>query len=151
MFFRHGYDKLLYPTIAVALLIMSSYRPVYHLRTDMPSAFSASEPNPRERSVEQRIAWAYWESAQMNIQWKYPYGHPLPTDPPPEFRVDAQALGPKASDAATRQFYWHKLDQVWYSPDSWTRHYGWNFGWASDPLTSAAQWLRDETGRLFSR
>jgi len=83
MFFRHGLDKLIYPVIAIALLIFVSYRPEYHLRTEMPADFSsAASSGTKQRTLEQRIAWAYWESAQMDIQWKYPHGHPLPADPP---------------------------------------------------------------------
>jgi len=150
MFFRHGLDKLIYPVIAIALLIFVSYRPEYHLRTEMPADFSsAASSGTKQRTLEQRIAWAYWESAQMDIQWKYPHGHPLPADPPAEFRIDAQALGPAASDPSTRQLYWHRLQTVWYAPDSWTRDYGWDWGWASDPLSSTGQWLREETDRLF--
>ena len=85
MFFRHGLDKLIYPVIAIALLIFVSYRPEYHLRTEMPADFSsAASSGTKQRTLEQRIAWAYWESAQMDIQWKYPHGHPLPADPPAE-------------------------------------------------------------------
>ena len=49
----------------------------------------AASSGTKQRTLEQRIAWAYWESAQMDIQWKYPHGHPLPADPPAEFRIDA--------------------------------------------------------------
>ncbi len=151
MFFRHGLDKLIYPVIGIALLVFVSYRPKYHLRAEMPADFSSADSSDtKQRTLEQRIAWAYWESAQMDIQWKYPHGHPLPADPPPEFRINAQALGPAASDSSTRQRYWHRLQQVWYAPDSWTRDYGWDWGWASDPLASTGQWLREETDRLFS-
>ena len=150
MFFRRGWDKLVYPVAALLLLILISYRPKYHLREDMPPAFfSAGSASASQRDLEKRIAWAYWESAVMDVQWKYPHGRPLPPDPPLEFRINAQALGPTASDPATRQFYWRRLVQIWYSPDTWTRDYGWDWSWTSDPLGSTGQWLKEQTDRLF--
>jgi hypothetical protein len=151
MFFRHSTDKLIYPVIAVGVLLIFCYRPTYHLRSEMPVAFfSPSRSSAQKSSLEQKIAWGYWESAQMDIQWKYPHGHPLPADPPPEFHVSAQALAPVASDPATRQFYWRRLQEVWYLPESWTREYEWNFGWSSDPLTSGGQWLKERADRWFT-
>jgi hypothetical protein len=148
MFFRHSFDKLIYPLIAIGVLIFASYRPTYHLRTDMPRDFFSSSPNAKG-ALDKKIAWAYWESAQMDIQWKYPHGHPLPIDPPAEFHVQAEALGPAASDPAVRQLYWHRLQQVWYSADTWRREYEWSAGWARDPLTSTGQWLKDRVSTLF--
>jgi hypothetical protein len=151
MFFRHSTDKLIYPFIAVVILVAISYRPAYRLRTDMPMEFfPATEPCGPKRPVDQKIACAYWDSAQMNIQWKYPHGHPLPQNIPPEFGIDAPALGLAASAPQTRELYWHKLQQVWYSPETWSNRYEWSLGWASDPLTSTGQWLKDSMGRLFS-
>lgn len=150
MFFRHSVDKLIYPALALALLAAVSYRPKYHLRPDMPPEFSRQASTKGKPTLDQKIAWAYWESAQMEIQWKYPHGKTLPPDPPFEFRVDAQALGPLATDPATRQLYWHRLQDVWYTPETWQKQYEWSWDWASDPLSSAGQWLREEADRLFS-
>ena len=154
MFFRHSFDKLIYPVVALALLAAVSYRPKYHLRPDMPPEFfrpAASSSTKGKPSLDQKIAWAYWESALMNIQWKYPHGKTLPPDPPYEFRIDAQALGPLAADPTTRQVYWHRLQDVWYTPETWQKQYEWDWNWASDPLMSAGQWLREEADRLTSR
>ena len=152
MFFRNNLDKLVYPVIALVVVLIVSYQPKYHLRAEMPSAFfSEANSSPgQQRGLEQKIAWAYWESAQMDIQWKYPYRHPLPQDPPPEFRIEAQALGPVASDPATRTLYWHRLQQVWYLPEAWDRDYEWDWGWASDPLASVGHWLRDKADKMFT-
>jgi hypothetical protein len=152
MFFRSHLDKFVYPVIAVVLLLIVSYRPKYHLRADMPAGFfsEANSAPGQKRGLEQKIAWAYWESAQMDVQWKYPYSHALPPDPPPEFKIDAQALGPAASDPATRALYWHRLQQVWYSPEAWNKEYEWDWNWASDPLTNAGEWLRDRADKLFT-
>ena len=151
MFFRHSLDKLIYPFIVLVLLIAISYRPKYHLRAEMPPTFfSADSESVKQRDLEKRIAWAYWESAVMDVQWKYPHGRPLPPDPPAEFRINAQALGPTASDLATRQLYWRRLQQIWPAPETWTKDYGWDWGWASDPIGSAGQWIKEQTDRLFS-
>jgi len=151
MFFRHSADKLIYPLIVLAFLVVISYRPAYRLRPDMPQIFfAADQPCGPKRPVEQKIACAYWDSAQMNIQWKYPHGHPLPVDVPSEFGIDAPALGPTASAPATRELYWRHLQQVWYLRETWKETYEWHWGWASDPLNSGAQWLRDTMGKLFS-
>ena len=151
MFFRHSYDKLIYPFVIIAVLVAISYRPAYRLNPDMPRGFFAGDgPGGPKQSVEQKIACAYWDSAQMNIQWKYPHGHPLPIEAPPEFRIDAPALGPTASAPATREIYWHHLQQIWYAPETWKETYEWTSGWASDPLNSAGEWLKETVGKLFS-
>jgi hypothetical protein len=149
MFFRHSFDKLIYPVIAVVFLVLISYRPAYRLRPDMPKEFFlADAPCGPRRPVEQKIACAYWDSAQMNVQWKYPHAHPLPADIIPEFSIDAPALGPAASAPATRALYWHRLQLVWYLPETWQETYEWNWSWASDPLQSAGEWLRDTMKKI---
>jgi hypothetical protein len=150
MFFRHSIDKLIYPLILIAALIFVTYRPKYHLRSDMPADFfrPSASSTAAQRSLDQKVAWAYWESAQMDIQWKYPHGQTLPPDPVAEFRVDARALGPDAADQATRVLYWHRLQQVWYVPATWQKEYGWDFTWASDPLSSAGEWLREKADQI---
>ena len=152
MFFRHSYDKLIYPLVLLLVLAAVSFRPKYHLRGDMPPEFfraASSSSTAAKGALDQRIAWAYWESAQMDIQWKYPHGRTLPPDPPPEFRVDAKALGPSANDPATRQLYWRRLQSVWYTPETWQRKYELDMNWARDPLSSAGSWLREEVNQLL--
>jgi hypothetical protein len=149
MFITRRTDKLIIPFILVIALFASSYRAKYHLRTEMPSGFFERENKSQKPSLEQKIAWAYWESAVMDVQWKYPYSHSLPTDPPAEFRVDASALGPKASDPATRDLYWRQLQRVWNEPDTWKKDYGWDFSWVSDPVASGGDWLRNTADHVF--
>jgi hypothetical protein len=152
MFFRHSLDKLIYPLIGLGILTYTSYRPKYHLRTQMPAAFfpAATSSGSGRQGPERRIAEAYWKSACSNIQWKFPYGSPLPLDAPSEFQVDARLTPAAQSDPATRLLYWHRLHQVWPLKESWEPQYEWDFSWAHDPLTSAGQWLRDHIGRMFS-
>lgn len=149
MFFRHSTDKLIYPVIFVVLLLVVSYRPAYRLRSDMPQGFfPATEPCGPKRPTEQKIACAYWDSAQMNIQWQYPHAHQLPVEMPPAFAIDAPALGPAASSQEIRQFYWRRLQDVWYVPDTWNKTYEWNWSWAKDPLEAGGEWLRDLVGKI---
>jgi hypothetical protein len=148
MFFRHHSDKVIFPIIFVIALFASSYQGKYHLKTAMP-AFFLGEDLASKPSLEEKIARAYWKSAQMEVQWRYPYSHPLPPDPPAEFHVDAQALRPTASDPATRLYYWRRLQRVWYSPEIWQKDYGWDFSWISDPLAAGGTWLKNAFDRLF--
>src|SRR5438552_11485793 len=103
MFFRHALDKAIIAVVAVIILVLISYRPQYRLRGDMPPGFykSSAANEGARHSLEERIAWGYWESAVMDVQWKYSRVQPLPFEPPAEFHLNAQALGPTASDPAT--------------------------------------------------
>jgi hypothetical protein len=154
MFVRHSVDKLIYPLIAAAIIVAVSFRPIYRLRAEMPAAFfseaNASTARGHAASLEKSIAAAYWESAQNDIQWKFPHGSALPLNPPPEFRVKGQAVGLVASDQVIRQHYWSRLRLVWELPEVWKTEYGWNWSWRGHPLSSASQWIRDTSARLFS-
>lgn len=149
MFFRRNSDKIFIPIIFGIVLLASSYRGKYHLKSEMPAAFFGENLPSKKTSFDEKIARAYWKSAQTNIQWQHPYSSPLPPDPPAEFQVDAQALGPAASDPATRVLYWHHLQRLWYSPEIWQKDYAWDFSWISDPLAAGGTWLKDTADRLF--
>jgi hypothetical protein len=137
------------------VLLAICYRPKYRLQNEMPKAFFSDGSDNRSKgqktSLEKRIAWAYWESAEMNIQWKYPHGSTLPVDVPPEFRIAANALGPVASDSVLRALYWRRLQQVWPLPEAWKLEYDFSLDWAGDPIASARQWLRDCADRWTIR
>lgn len=152
MFFRHALDKVIIAVVVGIILVVISYHPQYRLRSDMPQGFfkptTASEAG--KRSIEERIAWGYWESAVMDVQWRYSRVQPLPSEPPAEFHLNAAALGPAASDPATRLLYWKRLQQVWLEPSTWTQHYEWNWNWAHDPIDAAGSWIRHEADRLFT-
>ena len=150
MFFRHASDKVIFPLVALAFFVFASYRPRYHLRTDMPPDFFSAEKIALtwQARSEQEIASAYWESAKRNIQWIYPHGYQLPAMPPAEFRVDT-AMGTEASDPLMRLLYWHRLQNVWYLPDTWQPKYEWDFSWLSTLTSSGALWIRDHFDRLF--
>ena len=142
MFSRRHTDKLIYPIILVLLLIFVSYRPKYRLRTEMPTIFFASA-SVNKNDVQRKIAGGYWQSALTDLQWKFPHGHSLPFDPPAEFRVDDKSVAPLAAEIGTRILYWHRLQQVWISPEAWTEKYEWDWSWTSDPFASASEWLHE--------
>jgi len=150
MFYRHHVDKLIYPIVGLIAFLALSYRPKYHLNSQMPAAFFPGTMSvlPPATANDKRIAWAYWESAQMDIQWKYNRNSSLPPDPPAEFRVNGKALGPATSDPELRALYWRRLQTAWNSPDSWTKDYQWDFGWVHDPVNDAEEWARDLSRRF---
>jgi len=149
MFFRRSSDKIFIPIIIVIVLLASSYRGKYHLKSEMPAVFFGEDLPSKKSALDEKIAQAYWKSAQMNIQWRYPYSSSLPPDPPAVFQADAHALGPAASDAATRLLYWHALQRVWYSPEIWQKDYEWDFSWISDPITAGGDWIKNTCDNLF--
>jgi hypothetical protein len=140
MFFDRQTEVLLIPIILIFVLFVfigNSHRDGrYHLRTEMPAAFFPVDTNAKRPSLDERIAWAYWETAVMEVQWKYGYYHPLPSDPPAEFQIDATALGPEAADPATRMLYWHRLQRIWYLSETWQRDSGSGFSWLGGRRTS---------------
>ena len=151
MFFRHALDKMIIGVIVVIILVVISYRPEYRLRNDMPPAFfKAAATEAAKPSLDERIAWGYWESAVMDVQWRYSRVQPLPAEPPAEFHLNAQALGPTASDPATRLMYWKRLQQVWLEPSTWAQRYEWNWTWAHDPLDTAGSWIRHEADKWLT-
>ena len=149
MFLRRNTDKLFIPFIVVIVLLVISYQPKYHLRSEMPKSFFPEQTTAGRQSLDQKIAWAYWENAQMDIQCKYPHGHPLPVDPPAEFQISAKALGPGASDPATRVLYWRRLQQLWPLPETWNKQYEFDWNWMSDPAASIGDWIRGHTPRFL--
>jgi hypothetical protein len=143
MFFNRQTAALFFPVILLFVLLLrfallggTPGGGRYHLRTEMPAAFFQVDTNSKRLSLDERIAWAYWEAAVMEVQWKYGYYHPLPPDPPAEFQIDATALGPDAADPATRMLYWHRLQRIWYLSETWQRDSEWEFGWLGNHRAS---------------
>jgi hypothetical protein len=143
MFFNRQTAALFFPIILLFVLLLrfallggSQDKGRYHLRTEMPAAFFQVDTKSKKPSLDERIAWAYWETAVMEVQWKYGYYYPLPPDPPAEFQIDATALGPEAADPATRMLYWHRLRRIWYLSETWQRDSGWGFSWLGDHRAS---------------
>lgn len=149
MFIRHNTDKIVICIVVLIFLVAVGYQPAYRLNSKMPSGFFPDDNHSARSSVDSKIAWAYWETAQMDIQWKWGYAHSLPADPPEEFRIDAPALGPAGSDPAVRLMYWRRLQQVWPLADTWKKEYGWRLDWLSHPLAAIVGWIKNTAERTF--
>ena len=122
--------------ILVGLIAEASFSPIYRLRANMPPEFvdAPATSSPEKRAAEEKIARAYWDCAVGQVQWRYGYGYRLPHDPPNDFIVASEDLGPMADDAVTRVRYWSKVQNAWYVPDNWTKTYHWDTRWTTDWL-----------------
>ena len=144
------YDRAAIVVIVLVIVAYAAFQPKFRLRSDMPAEFldeSSSMP-AKKRAAEEKIAMAYWRCAVNQIQWTYGYGHRLPDDPPAEFVVNLPEFDPEASDAATRDRYWRRLQRVWYLPSTWDKSYGWDLNSMTSSLQSAGQWLESLVRRI---
>jgi hypothetical protein len=109
--------------VASLLAVSLSTHTVMQLRNDVPAEFADDNPtwNAKRRSREQEVAQAYWRTAAVALQAKYPFASDLPADPPDEFQVDstyAPAGGPKAL-ADLRLHYWDRVREAWHQRSFW--------------------------------
>jgi hypothetical protein len=109
--------------VASLLAVSLSTHTVMQLRNDAPTEFADDNPtwNAKRRSREQELAQAYWRTAAVALQAKYPFASDLPADPPDEFQVDstyAPAGGPKAL-ADLRLHYWDRVREAWHQRSFW--------------------------------
>jgi len=144
LFIRRSYDKLLLLLAAATVFCLLSYQPKSRINAQMPPEFLdvSGIRNPRQRMAEERLAKMYWGCVVGNIQWEYTYGSRLPQDPPPEFAPAGADI--TAVDTATRARYWQKLQEVWYLPTVWEKHYEWDTRWTTswmDQVKSVGDWL----------
>ncbi len=126
--------------IAVLILIPIglSVRRRMELVSEPPQEFFAVRPgwSAERREAEARLAREYWECAVATVQTMYPYGFGLPESPPPEFRIDAEALSEGVKETPeTRQRYWQRLRKVWGLEQAWRESYGWDTDWLIRPFT----------------
>ena len=123
----------LFAIVSTPLFIYLSTRPVMRLRQEPPAEFfDERDLEAAERATEDVLAQAYWDSAVRYVQWKYAFGTNLPTEPPPEFRVDeksVQSSGDLKIEPGARTRYWQKLRQFWGLPQAWDQSFTWNTGW----------------------
>ncbi len=142
MFLRRKLDKLVIPVLAAGIFVYASYRPRFRLRAEMPPEYMELSSQHGSKVAQENLARAYWKCAVTEIQWKYGYGHRLPADPPTDF---TPALGGNRStaDSATRDRYWHRLQQAWYVPSNRTKAYEWDFSWLTGWITAAGDWLSE--------
>ena len=144
LFIRQKFDKVLVLLISAVGFCLLSYRPISSITPEMPKEFVdiSSIGNRRQRLTEERVAKAYWDCVVNNIQWEYHYGSSLPQNPPQDFmpvRADVTTV-----DTATRTRYWRKLQEVWYLPTTWQKHYEWDTRWTTswiDQVKYVGSWL----------
>jgi hypothetical protein len=151
LYFRQEYDKVLIVVVVVGLFLYASLQPSFQMRADMPSEFvdAPSSQSTEKRAAEEKIARAYWDCSITVIQGKYSHGHPLPLNPPDDFRVTRQDLGEDAADPAARARYWRRLQEVWYLPSTWRKVYEWDLSWMANPVKAAGEWLQDRFRKLI--
>lgn len=130
----------LLPITPVILFVILSVRPEIHLRTDPPVEFleGLQDLSAAERTTEERLARAYWDSAVRYVQPKYQVGTTLPNEPLPEFNAGRTGARPETSrnisDARIR--YWRRLREVWTLPRAWEKSYVWDTGWIDMSLAT---------------
>jgi hypothetical protein len=121
---RLGLVAVLFMIMVASLLAVSgSTHPVMQLQTEAPVQFIDQNPtwNAKRRAKEEEMAQAFWRTAVMDLQERYPFGSQLPSDPPDEFQVDikyAPTGGAKAL-AESRALYWEKLRATWGQREVW--------------------------------
>ena len=150
MFLRRKLDKLVVPMLAAGIFVYASYRPRLRLRVDMPSEYVDRSPQHGPKAAEENLARGYWKCAVTQIQWKYGYGHRLPSDAPSVF-TPAEAGINSTEDPMIRAQYWRKLQQAWYVPSNWSRDYEWDFSWLTSWITAAGEWLSEHFPGLGNR
>jgi hypothetical protein len=144
---RH--DILAIVIIVLCVVGYASFRTEFRLREKMPAEFYDSSRAPAgKRASEEKIARAYWKAAVTQVQWKYGYAHRLPDDPPDEFAVTSEEVGPAAQDSALRARYWQKLRDVWGISGVWQEEYKLNTIVLRQSFRSAGQWLESTMRRV---
>ena len=121
---RLGLVAVLFMIMVASLLAVSgSTHSVMQLQSEAPAQFIEQNPtwNAKRRAREEEMAQAYWRTAVLDVQERYPFGSQLPVDPPDEFQVDIKYVptgGAKAL-AESRALYWEKLRATWGQREVW--------------------------------
>ncbi|MGA8186190.1 MAG: hypothetical protein WB819_21380 [Terriglobia bacterium] len=148
-----GWWKWALALILVWLFVYRSTRPVMRLSAAPPPAFYANNQtwDQQERQQARRLALAYWNVAVRRIQKHYSPDRPLPTDPPPLFRISEATSTVETDVMAGRVHYWNRLRKVWNQGDAWVLSYGWHTNWVGTALNSLPRYLpRSVTGVVQS-
>ena len=144
MWVRHKHDIAVIIIVVIGIVGYASLRSELRLRRDMPAQFfDSSRFTQQKRVLEEKVAKAYWNCAVNQIQWQYGYGHRLPEEPPLEFSVSIDEIGPAVRDEAMRRVEWQRLRQVWNVSEVWNIHYELSFVSLRSSLHSAGNWWDD--------
>lgn len=138
-----GWWKWTLAIIVVSLFVYRSTRPTLRLHTEAPSSFYdySKTWTQAEQLYHRRLADAYWSVAVRQIQTRYPADRPLPSDPPPQFRINRPKSSLDSDLAANRVHYWYRLREVWNQPASWSISCGWNTDWVGSTVSSIPQYF----------
>ena len=149
---RRKYDIAIIVTLVLAAIAYGASRTEYRLQPEMPvEFFDGTHLPPAKRAVEMKIAKAYWNCAVKQVQWKYGYASRLPDDPPPEFSVSVNEVGPVAKDETVRRHYWQKLHSTWTVSAAWNNQLEWSSISFRQSLRSAGEWWKQVTRDFFSQ
>lgn len=149
---RRKYDIAIIIGIVLVLLSVASFRSEFRLQSDMPTQFFDGTHVPREkRASQEKIAKAYWNCAVKEVQWKYGYAHRLPEQPPEEFALSPEEVGPGASDAGLRLYYWQKLRSVWNISSVWKNQWEFSFFTFRQSLRTGGDWWKELVRSLVER
>ena len=148
---RSGWWKWALAIILVSLFVYRSTRTAQRLQAAPPPSFYdySKTWTPTERLDQRRVADAYWRVAVRRIQVYYSADEPLPSNPPPQFRISESARSLDSDVAASRVYYWHRLREVWHQPDAWTISYGWNTDWVESTASSIPQYIPQWVSNIF--
>jgi hypothetical protein len=123
----------------IGMLILTA-EPVKRLKADPPPQFLSVQTHMKiDKSA---FAKAYWSCAR-NLP--YSYSTPLPTDPPPGFRIPEEQHIPNGAASEIRKAYWTQLQKDWLDSHVWESTY--TFRWLSVGANMIGQLVGAATGR----
>ena len=137
---RTGLRYLRPAFLFAAVVLILGYlliRPTARLADKPPAEFTnpRAEWDASRKAVERELALAYWQRAEIDVQWHHSYGSELPEQPPEGFKIDTrQFRGNPAALAESRVRYWRRLRKVWSRPETWETSYEWNTEWVTKIL-----------------
>ena len=149
---RRKYDIAIIIGIVLVLLSFASFRSEFRLQSDMPAQFfDGAQARREKRGSEEKIARAYWDCAVKEVQFKYGYAHRLPEDPPEEFILSPQEVGPGARDESLRRYYWQRLRSVWNVSSVWKDQWQFSFFTFRQSLRTGGDWWKELVRSLVAR
>jgi hypothetical protein len=125
-----------------AMLAALSLDLSYELRASAPEQFRRVPA--LSGHADPALADEYWKLAGNVVQWKYPFGNALPSNPPHDFALPAESLRKKewASDSA-KFAYWTELKREWPRPEAWRRTAKLDPSWAGRTARTTVDFVSD--------
>ena len=141
---RRGRGFLYVVLLLAGLFVFESLQPVMRLRSDPPAGFVGArvDSNEAEYREQQRTARACWDYAIHSLQQSYPYGQPLPKNPP---QASGNSVG---NTSAISVLCWPRLRRAWTQSESWVEKYEWSTDWVTNPHSTFQRTVRSVTNYL---